>query len=73
MKPGCFKMLMSKYCSVALLSFVAIGHWVFEVQGVVGVCFFPSSPLSDGWIKEFSTFYGRVLKSALLLPLCEEV
>lgn len=31
-------MLMSKYCSVALLSFVAIGHWVFEVQGVVGVC-----------------------------------
>lgn len=50
-------MLMSKYCSVALLSFVAIDHWVFEVQGVVGVCFFPSSPLSDGWIKEFSTFY----------------
>lgn len=48
-------MLMSKYCSVALLSFVEIGHWVSEVQGVVCVCL--SSPLSDGWIKEFSAFY----------------
>lgn len=30
-------MLVSKYCIVALLSFVAIGPRVFEVQGVVCV------------------------------------